>query len=504
MLEAMSHDTEVLRRLELNGAEDASTLNHRGVTLRRLNRMDEAIVCYRRAIALQPDLAEAHHNLGNALADQNQLDDAVLCYRRAIALRPDWSEAHNHLGTVLLAQGNAQQALACHRTALALRAGDPRTLCYLGDALAYQGALDAAIDSYRQSLSIDPTDHETHNNLGNALLDARRLDEAIACYRQALSLRPDLLAIRSNLSKALLTQGNLLEGFAEQESRWCVAANPTGALPPDVWDGRDVRGKTVLIHTEQGFGDTIQFIRYAPLLAARGARVVIECQPQLQRLLQAMPGVDGVLGRGQQLPPFDFRALLMSLPANFKTTLETIPAQVPYLRAPNELTQRWRQRLAEDRQCLKVGLAWAGNPRQKNDHNRSMQLSMLAPLARVPGARFYSLQTGDAARQLNECGGALRLVDCAPELFDFAQTAALIENLDLVISVDTAVAHLAGALGRPVWTLLAFAADWRWLLHRADNPWYPTMRLFRQRSWGDWTPVVERVLTELGAKSPRR
>jgi hypothetical protein len=253
----------------------------------------------------------------------------------------------------------------------------------------------------------------------------------------------------------------------------------------------------MLVYSEQGIGDTIQFVRYAPLLARRGARVILQCQPELKPLFQSLEGVDCVLSTSEALPPFDVQAPLLSLPLALGTTLESIPAQVPYLKADPALAEAWRAKLAPAGRCLKVGLAWAGNPKHRNDRNRSMPLSVLAPLAGVGGVRFYSLQKGDAAGQAKGPPPGMDLVDLTQELNDFADTAAFVANLDLVISVDTAAVHLAGAMAKPVWTLLPFFSDWRWLLDREDSPWYPTMRLFRQRTRGEWGGVVERVVKEL-------
>jgi hypothetical protein len=267
------------------------------------------------------------------------------------------------------------------------------------------------------------------------------------------------------------------------------------AEPP--WDGRPLEGRTLLLHAEQGFGDAIQFIRYLPLAAERGGRIIIECQAQLQRLFQINAGGSQIVASGQPMPDFDSHCPLLSLPWVFGTTLASVPDIVPYLRADAENVGSWRQRLAEHSQVVKVGLVWSGNPAHKNDRCRSMTLARLAPLAQTRGVRFFSLQKGEAATEARTPPPGMELIDWTEELTDFADTAALIAHLDLVIAVDTAVAHLAGAMGKPVWTLLPFVPDWRWLLEREDSPWYPSMRLFRQPFWGDWDSVIERVADEL-------
>ncbi len=262
------------------------------------------------------------------------------------------------------------------------------------------------------------------------------------------------------------------------------------------WDGSSLEGRSLLLHAEQGFGDALQFIRYLPRVAQRGGRIILGCQPELQRLFQTIADGCQIVVRGQALPAFDLYCPLLSLPRVFGTTLASIPNLIPYLRADAGEAGKWQQRLAEHCSMVKVGLAWAGSPAHKNDRNRSMKLARLAPLGRTPGVRFFSLQKGEAAAESKTPPG-LELVDWTQELKDFADTAGLIENLDLVIAVDTAVAHLAGAMGKPVWTLLPSNSDWRWMLEREDSPWYPTMRLFRQTSWGDWDSVVARVAEAL-------
>jgi len=263
------------------------------------------------------------------------------------------------------------------------------------------------------------------------------------------------------------------------------------------WDGRALEGRTLLLHAEQGLGDAIQFIRYLPLMSQRGGRIIIECYAELQRLFQIMAGRCQIVACGQPLPAFDLHCPLLSLPRVFGTTLSNIPHVVPYLHPDAEEARKWHHRLLWQSRLVNVGLAWMGNPAHKNDRSRSIKLARLAPLGQVPGVRFFSLQKGEAAAETKTPPSGMELVDWTQELKDFADTAGLIANLDLVIAVDTAVVHLAGAMGKPVWTLLPFVPDWRWLLEREDSPWYPTMRLFRQNSWGDWDSVITRVVDAL-------
>ena len=304
----------------------------------------------------------------------------------------------------------------------------------------------------------------------------------------------------------MLTRGEFIPGWDEYEWRWRCKdfALFRRNFPQPQWDGSDLSGHTILLHTEQGFGDALQFIRYLPLVTQRGGRIIIQCQAELQRLFQIMAGDCPVMARGQPLPAFDVHCPLLSLPRVFGTTLGTIPRQVPYLHAAHAMVENWRERLAVDAGSLNVGLAWAGHPAFKGDRLRSPRhLSLLAPLVKIRKARFVSLQKGEASNQTRNPPEGMNLVDWTEELKDFADTAALIANLDLVISSDTAVVHLAGAMGKPVWVLLPFAPDWRWLLEREDSPWYPTMRLFRQPAIGDWDSVMQKVVDALAKLSLR-
>jgi hypothetical protein len=293
----------------------------------------------------------------------------------------------------------------------------------------------------------------------------------------------------------LLLRGELREGFEKYESRWRLETLPPRGFPAPLWNGEDLSGRTILLHAEQGYGDTIQCLRYVPQVAARGGWVVLEVPKELLGLARRLPEVGQLLARGDALPRFDLQCPLFSLPRAFATTIETIPAQVPYLSAEPEAIARWRIRLGE-RPGLKVGLAWAGSPQHRNDARRSIAIETLLPLLRLEGVRWFSLQVGERAADLARLPGGL-VTDLSPDLIDFAETAAVIGNLDLVIAVDTASAHLAGALGRPAWVLLRARPDWRWLLEREDSPWYPSLRLFRQHRPGDWEEVVRRVAAAL-------
>ena len=513
--------------------EYAEAHNNLGSALREKGQLDAAIAAYGQAIGLQPDLPEAHSNLGDALNDKGQADAAIAACRRAIALKPDHASAYNNLGVALHSKGQPDEAIAAYFQAITHQPGYPKAYSNLGNALREKGLLDEAIAAYRQALALKPNYSEAHSNLGNTLRETGQLDEAIAACRQALALKPNYpqaynnlgnalqdkgqldeaiaayqqaIALKANYPEAhvnlafvLLVRGYFLPGWEEYEWRWKFkeAASLQRNFTPPQWDGGPLGGRTLLLHAEQGFGDAIQFIRYLPRVAQGGGNIILECQPELERLFQRMAPDLLVLARGQTLPAFDVHGPLLSLPRVFATDLNTIPQSVPYLHAEAAEAAIWHEHLTGLGPSLKVGLVWAGSPTHTNDRNRSLKLASLAPLGEVPGVRFLSLQKGGAAAEARTPPAGMELIDSVEKLKDFADTAALIANLDLVIAVDTAVAHLAGAMGKPVWTLLPFAHDWRWLVGRSDSPWYPTMRIFRQPSPRDWEPVIAEVREHL-------
>jgi Flp pilus assembly protein TadD len=474
-----------------------------GIGLSATGRLKEAIAAYRQAIFLKPDYPEAYCNLGNVLKDKGQLDDAIAAFRQAIVLKPAAAEAHSNLGNALRHTGQLGEAIAACRRAIALNPQYPEAHNNLGVALRGEGELDEAVAACRQAIALKPNYPEAHNNLGIALREKGQLDEAIAACRKAIALKPDLPEAHYNLALTLLLRGDLLAGWAEYEWRWKCEdfPSPRRNFVQPQWNGSDSTDRIVLLHVEQGLGDAIQFIRYVPMLAERASTVVVVCQPELQRLLQFSFPDAQFITPSEPLPPFDFYCPALSLPSAFGTTLQTIPNSVPYLQTNSGEIERWRERLAGKGTGFKVGLAWAGSSKHANDRNRSLSLSFLSPLAQIPNVNFYSLQKGDAATQARNPSDAMKLVDWTEELKDFADTAALIANLDLVITVDTAVAHLAGAMGKPVWVLLPFVPDWRWMMDREDSPWYPTMRLFRQKVAGQWDEVITRVADSLAKLS---
>jgi tetratricopeptide (TPR) repeat protein len=466
-----------------------------GSVLQRANRVEEAADSLRRAIAAKPDYVDAHLHLGNALYQQKQFEAAAASYRSAVELRPDSPVTHYGLASALQALQRHDEAEAGYRRSLELKPNWAEAHNSLGNALAAQAHDEAAIESFGRALALKPDYVDAHNNLGVALQKQNRIAAALLSYHRCELLRPDHADLHLNMALAYLVAGDFANGWRQYEWRYQSKARPPRKLPQPLWTGEDLAGKTILLHYEQGFGDTIQFMRYAALVAARGARVVLEVQPALARLAATLKGAVQVVAGGGALPPFDFQCPLLSLPERFGTDLATIPGNVPYLMPQTDAVARWHREIG-DGPALKVGLVWAGNAKHQNQRARSLELERLAPLLELPGIRWFSLQVGERAGDVAQLPAG-KIVDLSRGLTDFAETAAAIANLDLVIAVDTSVVHLAGALGRPVWAMLAFAPDWRWLLGRQDSPWYPSLRLFRQARAGDWDGVIADVCDAL-------
>ncbi len=475
------------RALRLN-PEAIELHNNLGAALQDLGRLDEAIGCYRKALALRPDHVESLDNLAGALHLEGKLVEAQACYERALELRPDHVESLIGLGVVLRAQGRLEEAAARYQRALAFSPEHAEARNNLGVALVDLGRPGEAITHHKKALALQPGRAELHYNLGSALQRQSLYAEALACYGRALALNPDYAQAHLNRSLALLLNGELDEGWREYEWRFAVARYDRKFDHP-LWSGELLAGRTILIHAEQGFGDALQFVRYAPAVAERGGRVVLEVPEPLVRLARTVVGVSQVVARGDPLPAFDCHCPLLSLPRVFKTNLATIPDAVPYLRVPAEASARWAERIPTN-PGLRVGIVWAGTT------VGAIDLRLLQPLLEVDGVSWFSLQVGERSGDVSSLDG-VKIADLSPWLTDFAETAAAVRRLDLVISVDTSVAHLAGALGRPTWLLLRYPPEWRWLLDREDSPWYPTVRLFRQRQEGDWLEAVREVAAAL-------
>jgi tetratricopeptide (TPR) repeat protein len=489
---------ELIRRAAVGNRADPKFYNDLADALRNSRQYDEAFNACQEALRLKPDFPEAYVTLGNVLADQGQLDGAISAEREALRLRPDYAVAHNNLGIALHSKGQLAEAIAEGREAVRL---DPNYADFhnnLGRALQDNGQIDEAIAERREAIRLRPDYADAYNDLGNALRDNGQSEESIPALRRCIQLAPDYALAHWNLSLSLLVRGQYIEGWREFEWRWKWDGftSPPRTFPQPLWTGEDLSGKTILLYAEQGMGDSMQFVRYVPQIARRGGRIILECQPPLKRLFAELSSVETVFAEGEALPEFDVQCPLLSLPMIFRTDLNSIPAPARYLKPDRIQANAWRRRLAKEHTNHRIGLAWAGSAKHKRDRSRSIDPALFAPLAAAGDHTFFNLQLGEAGKQ--NTPPELKLVDYTSELNDFADTAAMMDAMDLVITVDTAVAHLAGAMGKRVWVLLAFAPDWRWLLDREDSPWYPTARLFRQTAMGDWEGVIRCVAEALG------
>jgi tetratricopeptide (TPR) repeat protein len=495
----------------------------------RLGKTDAALAAYDRALALRPDSAAALANRGNVLQHLRRYGEALASYDRALELRPDFADVHYNRGNLLQALNRYEEALASYDRALALRTDFARALSNRGNVLQKLQRFAEAVASYDRAVGVRPDFAEAFSNRGAALLELNRYDEALASYDRAIALQPHYSgalsnrgivlhqlqrfddALRSFADAQAASPHNAEAHFGEAEVRLLLGDFDRGwkqyewrsqgeqmrhakrefRQPP--WLGQnEITGKTILLHAEQCFGDTIQFCRYVPLVAERGARVILEVQEPLTELMSSLAGATQVVAAGLALPDFDVQCPLLSLPLVFATRLETIPSAVPYLRASSPRVIDWDARLGPKKRRPRIGLAWSGRPTHTNDRNRSVPLGALLSLL-DNDATFVSLQKEMRPADATVLSDRSDLLHCGDALTDFSATAALIANLDLVISVDTCVAHLAGALAKPVWVLLPLTPDWRWLLDRLDSPWYPTARLFRQDGARAWESVIARV-----------
>jgi Tfp pilus assembly protein PilF len=447
---------------------------------------------------IDPRSAPMHYSLGRLYQANGRLPEAEASYRRVLAADAKHARAHNNLGCVLQMQGRLDQAIESFRRALTLDDSLAQAQQNLAAITRDRGALERAAAGYRREAEANPRDADVCNYLGNVYRELGMHREAIASFDEAIRRKPDHPEAHFSRAQELLLVGELEEGFKEYEWRWQVKGLGTAprSVPRPQWKGEDLAGGTLLLHAEQGLGDTLQFARYAALAARRCGKLVLECQRALVPLLRAIPGVSVAVAAGDPLPPFDAHLPLMSLPRVFGTTLASIPWSGAYVHADPRRIEAWRSRLARDAR-LHVGLAWAGRAQYWDDRKRSIALPMLAPLAAVQGAALYSLQFGEGAAQMKDLPSGMRVTDFGDDIREFTEMAALIGALDVVIAVDTAVGHLAGSLGARTWGLHAHAPEWRWLIDRSDSPWYPTMRLYRQQTDGDWAQVIERVASDL-------
>ena len=458
---------------------------------RRMGRHGDADAISQRLLTIRPNNHEALAVRGESLLTQRRYAEAAVVFQSLIDAHPQSWVGYNGLGVALFHQGRISETAPLYQKSIELVKGqNPGPHNNAGFACIGEGQLEQAIEHFQKALEIRADFPDVYVNLASAYAGRLELDRAIAAYNRALFFQPDNPDAHLGKALLLMLQGNLSEGLLEYEWRWLKFFEHRQSFPQPAWDGYDIAGKTILLHSEQGFGDTIQFARFAKTIAARGANVILRCDKELVSLFSRIEGATRVVQRESPAPPFDVHCSLLSVLYALNITVDTIPGNAPYLFADETLKDRWRKLLA-GLEGMKIGICWAGDSSHLRNRDRSASLEMFALMRDLPGVHWVSLQKGSPACEPVPTG--FKLIDMTDQLHDFANTAALIANLDLVISVDTAVAHLAGALGKPVWTLVSFAPDWRWMLDREDSPWYPTMRLFRQRTRRDWSEVIGRV-----------
>ncbi len=518
----------------------ASAHNNLGIACQASGRIDEAVSCFERVIARDKDYGQAYFNLGRIRQSQQRLPEAAASYRRAHELDPQDEQTLRHLAEVHVEQQAWRQAEDCCRELLTLTPSDDEMRIRLGYVLTQQEKLSEATQIYeelgrqqpdyaemqqnlayvyerqgrladaeraaRRAVELRPDSAEAFNNLGIALRSLHRLPEACAAFDQALTLQPDFPLARFNLGTTRLMAGELQQGWPGFEARELLTTLASPARPEPRWQGEPLTGKTLLVFADEGLGDTLQFARFLPQAkAASGANIVLECQTSLCGLLKNVAGADEVVAGRHSTQTCDAAVSLLSLPGILGTSLDSLPAEIPYVRTDSSSTEPFADILAAN--AINVGLVWHGNPAQPRNPLRSCPLAEFRPLLDIPGVNFVSLQVGsEGTAQIAEADLHGRLTDTSGRLNDFQDTAQLINGLDLVVTVDTSVAHLAGAMGCEVWTLLSHTPDWRWMLQRSDSSWYPTMRLFRQPVWGDWPSVIAQVaqgLTALAAVKSR-
>ena len=467
-----------------------------GVALAEEKNFPEALASFQAAIRCQPGCAQAHYGLGNVLGELGRDEEAVASYRKAILHQPDHTGALHNLGAALTRLRRGGEAAVFLQQAVRLKPDFADAHNSLGLAYTEIGDFPAAETCFKHALQLNPRIIEAHTNLGSTYKEQGRLEEAVACYDLALALDPEAATTHWNRSLAWLQMGDFQQGWPEYEWRWKRKSTTLPPYPQPRWDGSPLRGRTILLHVEQGLGDMIQFIRYVAPVKAKGGTVIVAAPLPVVELLATCTGVDKTVTENQALPAFDVHAPFMSLPNLLGTPLSTIPANVPYLAADPAKIERWRLRLREIL-GFKVGITWQGNPRHKWDRHRSFPLALMEPLACIDGVTLVGLQKGAGSEQIGTVKDRFPVIDFSPDLTDFTETAALMQHLDLVISCDTSVVHLAGALAVPVWVGLSTIVDWRWQRRRKDSPWYPTMRLFRQKRLGKWKPVFRRMAREL-------
>ncbi len=477
-------------------------INNLANLLKDKGMLDEALIHYKRAVTLRPELAEAYYNFGNALNELDNPNDAETQYRKALSIKPDFTEVHSNLGNILKKRGKYDDAVKHYNTAIHHNPDFAEAYNNLSDVYRILGKYDQALELCHISIQIKPDFNSAYVNLGNIYLAQGNFTASLEQYQKAIEIRPEYPDAHYNKGLVLLMKGEFREGWEEYgwrfKSKEIADQINYRELGIPVWDGTPLNGRTILIESEQGIGDQIQFARYIPLMKKMGGRVVFECQKELIPLFESYKDIDRLVEKPYKsdcVENIDVCVKLLNLPGIFDASLDNILADVPYLKTGNVSVDKLEDRF--NIATFKIGIVWAGNPNHGNDRNRSCKLTDFNVLSSIPEVELFSLQKRGINENDERQLSAMQVTDLGKELYDFNDTASIIEKLDLVISVDTSVAHLAGALGRPVWTLLPFIPDWRWMLDREDTPWYPTMKLFRQRVPGSWEEVFERVAVEL-------
>lgn len=537
MLRDMGRSAEAIaayeRCLQL-APQHMDALDNLAKALREARQFSRAESVYRRLLKLRPNSEDAHYRLGLTLKDLGEMPAALESFRQALKIRGNHVDALNHLGITLLNLKRPAEAAEAFQQAIRFKPDHPAAHCNLGNALWELGRLDDALVQCQKAAQIDPQSSQALNNLGGVLIELGRNDEAIEVFQRLMQLEPENSGARGNLAAALMSRGDIsaalveldqilcrepecaearknrgiaclsvgdfARGWADYEWRWQTKEFTPRKFAQPAWRGEELAGKTVLVYAEQGFGDSLHFVRYLPLLQARGARVVFECKPAMPQLLKNVSGIDELVAGGQPLPPFDFHAAIMSLPHLLRLPDPSDSPPPPYVFADEHLIAHWKAELAGI-SGVKVGINWQGRPTHKRDRFRSVPLAQFLPLAQIPNVRLFSLQKGFGVEQLQSSPAREKIVDLGSRLDEstgaFMDTAAVLHNLDLVITCDTALAHLAGALGRPVWLALSAMPDWRWLLTGETTVWYPTMRIFRQHKLGEWNSVFAQISAAL-------
>ena len=446
----------------------------------------KAIEHIQQAVLISPEQPVFLNNLGNVLKEIGELDRSVQAYQQALEINPQYAEAHNNLGNVLKEMDRLDESLHAYQQALKINPQFVEGYYNIGVFFQEQRKVKESAQAYQKAIQIQPDYVEAHINLGVVLREQVRLKESIQAHQKAIQIQPDYEEAHINLAITFLLQGQLTAGWREFE--WRRSRKRDFKRP--LWDGTPLNGKSILIYAEQGFGDTIQFVRYIDLLPDANTIIIVVCQPELKTLFKSINRIDTLVTKGEDIPDSDVHVPLLSLPYMFNTTLDTIPSRIPYLYLNPEADSVFH---LDDSHDLKIGIVWAGRPTHANDNNRSIDLKWFKCLLDIRNCEFFSLQVGERREDIKQHGCHHTIKDLGEQFTDFHHTASAILQLDLVISVDTAVAHLAGALGKAVWTLLPFVPDWRWMLDRSDSPWYPSMTLFRQKETGDWRPVFEQL-----------